>query len=177
MGATLSCDCCQKDIPQGDGPNRTVPVWEDPTSKDMMHLCEHCYNPVFLVAMCKNPLAYTQRTAWDVLGKENARQLNAASTGPVREAAVGVRRVIDQTFWRHCKACGAESATGRRVDDDLCFFCREPLEPLDLPYGDNKLKLAAEPQAQGEGADEAVKRISKREEEGTASPRVIESAD
>ena len=131
MGATLSCDCCKKDIPQGDGPNRTVPVWEDPDSKDMMHLCVDCYNPVFLVALCKNPLAYTQRTAWDVLGQENAKQLNAANTGPVREAVVGVRRVIDQTFWRHCNKCGAESASGRNVDDDLCFFCREPLEPLE----------------------------------------------
>jgi hypothetical protein len=111
------------------------------------------------------------RRAWDVVGKENAKQLNAASTGPVCEAAVGVRRVIDQTFWRHCQACGAESATGRRVDDDPCFFCREPLEPLDLPYGDNKRKLAPEPQAQGAGADEAGKRISKREEEeGAATP-------
>lgn len=135
MGAELSCDGCHKSIPQGTGPNDTVPVWEDLHSKDMRHLCANCYNPALLLAQCKNPLAYTKRSAWDVLGKEEARALNAARQRPAID--VGTRRPIDRSFWRHCKACGVESATGRRPDDSRCWFCKEPFEKEPAPVAED----------------------------------------
>ena len=134
MGATLSCDCCRQAIPQGNGPDETPKVWENTNDPTLTHLCQECWegpNEPLIEAGGINPADYTKRTAWLIIGQENARRTAAMQQdGPAMDNLVAAATAAATAVpYQTCFWCGMEVAM--HADTTHCFRCRRLLRDAD----------------------------------------------
>ena len=67
MGQAITCDRCNIELPQGEGPHDSPPVWEwrGDHAEDVHHLCTECHDPERDVL----------RSVWFAVAEENARAM------------------------------------------------------------------------------------------------------
>ena len=113
MGATLSCDVCERAINGADGPHISEHVYTLTGEKEE-HVCVVCYE--------KEPSKYgahVKKLAEDVI--QAANDETAEKVVPKLEKAV---ETWNKYEYRACKNCSAETAVHPGVV--ACFACKTP---------------------------------------------------
>ena len=109
MGASLTCDRCQRELDQGT-PEDSPVVWEheDGDQSSAQHLCDACHTTA--------DTGYTKRTVYAVVGQENARRMREQS---LEEKVTETLSSWEEVGMKQCTHCMASY----RADLTACFFC------------------------------------------------------
>ena len=113
MGATLSCDVCERAIEGSNNPHTSTYVYTLKGEKDE-HVCEKCY-----VDDARKFPSHVKELAADVIQAANAE--TAEKMAPKLEKAV---ETWNKYEYRACKNCPAETAV--RPGVVACFACKTP---------------------------------------------------